>query len=171
MPLESSTSNTPSFSDIHWPVWMLRPHEHIGGGLVTDRYGIRRIDLVDKSISFPMRRLAIKAMKDYKVYPLRKAIWNFKDLLSSGQLHFIDYEGKIYNYTKSVFHPLVYRKILSKKYTNTTTIFKVKGINSFFEVAGKLNLEAMYAGIINIDRGYLLYEVTKDKLKDTRKKI
>lgn len=118
-----------------------------------------------------MRRLAIKAMKDYKVYPLRKAIWSFKDLLASKQLHFIDYRGKIYNYTKSVFHPLVYRKILSRKYTNTTTIFKVKGIPSFFEISGKLNLQAEYAGIISIDRGYLLYEVTKDKLKDTKKKI
>jgi hypothetical protein len=45
-----------------------------------------------------MRRVAIKKLTDYKVYPLRKAIWNFKDLLASKMLHFIDFEGNIYNY-------------------------------------------------------------------------
>ena len=103
MPSENLTNSTPSFSNIHWPVWIIRNHEHIGAGLITDRYGIRRIDLEDKTLSFPMRRVAIKNLKDYKVYPLRKAIWNFKDLLSSKMLHFIDFEGKIYNYKKSVF--------------------------------------------------------------------
>jgi hypothetical protein len=171
MPLGNSTNSTPSFSNIHWPVWIIRNHEHIGAGLITDRYGIRRIDLEDKTLSFPMRRVAIKNLKDYKVYPLRKAVWNFKDLLASKMLHFIDFEGKIYNYKKSVFHPLIYRKIISKKYTDTTTIFRVKGVPSFFEVAGKLNLEAEYAGLLHIDRGYLLYEVTTDKLKDTKRKI
>jgi len=171
MPSGNSTNNTQSFSSIHWPVWSIRPHDHIGGGLVTDRYGIRRIDLEDKSISFPMRRLAIKSLTDYKVYPLRKPIWSFKDLLASKMLCFIDFEGKIYNYKKSVFHPLIYRKIISRKYTNTTTIFKVKGVPTFFEIEGKLNLEATYAGILSIDRGYLLYEVTNKKLKDTKRKI
>jgi hypothetical protein len=171
MPSGNLTNNTQSFSSIHWPVWTIRPHDYIGGGLVTDRYGIRRIDLEDKSISFPMRRLAIKTLTDYKVYPLRKAIWNFKDLLASKMLCFIDFKGRIYNYKKSVFHPLIYRKIIFKKYTDTTTIFKVKDIAAFFEVAGKLNLEAEYAGLLHIDRGYLLYEVTTEKLKDTKRKI
>jgi hypothetical protein len=171
MPLANSTSSTQNFSNIHWPVWVIRPHEHIGEGLITDRQGIRRIDLADKSMPFPKRRLAIKVLKDYKVYPLRKAIWNFKDLLASKILDFIDFEGKIYHYTKSVYHPLVYKKIIYKKYTDTTTIFKVKGVNSFFEIAGKLNLAAEYAGLLHIDRGYLLYEVTTEKLKDTKRKI
>lgn len=171
MPSENSISNTQSFSSIHWPVWGIRTHEHIGEGLVTDRYGIRRIDFKDKSIPFPKRRLLIKELKDYKVYPLRKAIWSFKDLLASKMLHFIDFEGRIYHYKKKVFHPLIYRKIESKKYTDTTTIFKVKGVPSFFEVAGKLNLEAIYAGVLYIDRGYMLYEVTNQKLKDTKRKI
>jgi len=168
MPSENLTNSTPSFSNIHWPVWIIR---HIGAGLITDRYGVRRIDLEDKTLSFPMRRVAIKKLKDYKVYPLRKAIWNFKDLLACKMLHFIDFKGKIYNYKKSVFHPLVYRKIISKKYTDTTTIFRVKGVPAFFEIAGKLNLEAEYAGLLHIDRGYLLYEVTTEKLKDTKRKI
>ena len=171
MPLESSTNSTQSFSNIHWPIWLIRPHEFIGGGLITDRYGIRRLDLVDKTLSFPMRRIAIKSLKDYKVYPLRRAIWSFKDLLASKMLHFIDFEGKVYNYKKSTYHPLVYKKIISKKYTDTTTIFKVKDVNAFFEVAGILNYEAEYAGLLKIDRGYLLYEVTNTKLKDSKRKI
>jgi len=130
MPLVNSINSTQNFSNIHWPVWVIRPHEHIGEGLITDRHGIRRIDLADKSMPFPKRRLAIKVLKDYKVYPLRKAIWNFKDLLASKILDFIDFEGKIYHYTKSV-----------------------------------------YAGLLHIDKGYLLYEVTTEKLKDTKRKI
>jgi len=118
-----------------------------------------------------MRRIAIKSLKDYKVYPLRRAIWSFKDLLASKMLHFIDFEGRVYNYNKSTYHPLVYKKIISKKYTDTTTIFKVKDVNAFFEVAGILNYEAEYVGLLKIDRGYLLYEVTNTKLKDSKRKI
>jgi len=171
MPSGNLTNSTRSFFSIHWPVWAIRPHEFIGGGLIHDRYGIRRIDLEDKSTSFPMRRLAIKDLKDYKVYPLRKAIWNFKDILTTKTLCFIDFDGYIYNYSKSTFHPLIYREITTRKYTSTTTIFRVKGIPSPFEVAGKLNPQAMFAGVLKIDRGYLLYEVTTEKLKDTTRKI
>ena len=171
MPLESSTSNIQSFSDIHWPVWTIRPHEYISEGLIKDSSGIRRLDLEDKSWPFPVRRLKAKTFKDYKVYPLKKAIWNFKDLLQSSSLCFIDYSGKVYYYKKTTFVPLVYRKIISRKYTNTTTVFRVEGINSAFEVRGKLNLEATHAGLLVIDRGYLLYEVTNQKLKDSKRKL
>ena len=171
MPSGSSTNNTRNFSDIHWPVWGIRSHEHIGQGLITDRHGIRRLDSEDKSMPFPLRRLAIASMKDYKVYPLRKALWNFKDLLKSGSLCFIDYSGKVYYYEKKTFYPLVYRKIRDRRYTNTTTIFTVEDVNSVFEVKGKLNHEALYAGILVIDKGYLLYEVANEKLKDSKRKI
>lgn len=171
MPSGSSTNNIQSFSDIHWPVWGIRPHESISRGLITDSSGIRRLDLEDKTWDFPVRRLRAKTMKDYKVYPLRKALWNFKDLLNSGFLCFVDYSGRVYYYEKKTFYPLVYRKILSRKYTNTTTVFKIENINSVFEVRGKLNPEAKYAGLLVIDRGYLLYEVTNKKLKDSKRKI
>lgn len=171
MPSANSTNNTQSFSNIHWPVWTIRSHEYISKGLIKDGAGIRRLDLEDKTWEFPVRRLKAKTMKDYKVYPLKKAVWNFKDLLQSGSLCFVDYSGKIYYYEKKTFYPLVYRKILSRKYTDTATIFKVEGINSAFEVKGKLNLEAGYAGLLVIDRGYLLYEVTNQKLKDSKRKI
>jgi len=65
----------------------------------------------------------------------------------------------------------VYKKILERKYSTNTTIFKLKDINPLFEVRGLLNAEATYAGILEIGRGYLLYEVTNTKLKNTRRKI
>ena len=102
---------------------------------------------------------------------MKKPIWSLKDLVKSGLLTFVDYEGKINNYKKQKFYPLVYRKILSRKYTENTTIFKIEDINSVFEVKGKLNLKAEYAGLLRIDRGYLLYEVTNEKLKDSKRKI
>jgi hypothetical protein len=171
MPSVSSTNNTQSFYSIHWPVWGIRSHEYISKGLIKDRAGIRRLDLEDKSDSFPIRRLKAQKLSAYKVYPLKKSIWNFKDLLKSGMLCFVDYNGKVYKYQKSKFYPLVYKKITSRRYTNTTTIFNIKGINSVFEVNGKLNLEAEYAGLINIGRGYLLYEVTNKLLKTSKRKI
>ena len=78
---------------------------------------------------------------------------------------------KIYKYKKTTFYPLVYKEIVEKWYTDNSTIFKIRGINSPFEVRGKLNLEAKYAGVLRIDKGYLLYEVTNTKLKDSRRKI
>ncbi len=171
MPSESLKNSTPNFSSIHWPVWIIRPHESIMGGLITDRRGIRRIDLPDKVDPFPVRRLQLKKLKDYPVYPLKRTIWSLKDLLSSGQLCFIDYNGIIYKYKKQTFYPLIYREILERKYTDNSTIFKLKNINTPFEVFGQLNLEAKFAGVLKIDRGYLLYEVTNKKLKDTRRKI
>jgi len=78
---------------------------------------------------------------------------------------------KFINIKKTTFYPLVYKEITKRWYTDNSTVFKVKGINSPFEVRGKLNLKAKYAGILSIDKGYLLYEVTNTKLKDSRRKI
>lgn len=157
--------------DIHWPVWAIRSHELISGGLITDAKGIRRLDLADKAEPFPQRRLMAKEMKDYKLYPLKKAIWNFKDLILSGSNKFIDYEGRLFNYKKTTFYPLIYRKVIWRKYTENSTIFGLEDINSPFEIKGKLNLRAIYAGVLKVRRGYLLYEMTNEKLKDSRRKL
>jgi hypothetical protein len=171
MPLESLKSNTPNFSSVHWPIWVVRPHESISRGLVTDKRGIRRIDLPDDEAEFTVRRLHAKNLKDYPLYPLGKIIWSLKDLLASGHLCFIDMKGKIYKYKKTTFYPLVYKEIISRKATSNSTIFTLKGVHHPFEVKGKLNLHAKYAGVIKIDKSYLLYEVTNEKLKDSRRKI
>lgn len=171
MPLENSKNNTLSFFDIHWPVWTLRPYELISGGLITDNRGTKRLDLEDKTLPFPQRRLIAEEMEDYKLYPLKKAIWNFKDLLLSGSNSFIDYEGNIYKYQKSKYYPLIYRKVIWRKYTENTTIFGLDKVNTPFEIKGKLNLRAIYAGVLKVGRGYLLYEMTNEKLKDTRRML
>jgi hypothetical protein len=171
MPSVNLTSNILSFSNIHWPVWSIRAHESIAGGLVTDAKGVRRLDLLDKSEPFPMRRIKAKHLKDYKLYPLRKPIWNVRDLVTSGSLTFIDYDGKVFNYKKTTFYPLVYKKIISKKYTENSTVFKVEDIHTVFEVKGKLNLEGEYAGILIVNKGYLFYELSKTKKKDTKRKV
>ena len=171
MPLENSKNNTLSFFDIHWPIWSIRHHEIISGGLITDDKGTRRLDLEDKKDPFTQRRLIAKEMKDYKLYPLKKAIWNFKDLILSGSNKFIDYEGRLFNYKKTKFYPLIYRKVIWRKYTSNSTIFGLEDINSPFEIKGKLNLRAIYAGVLKVGRGYLLYEMTNEKLKDTRRKL
>ena len=168
MPSASLKNNTPNFSNIHWPVWIIRPHDSIAGGLITDKRGIRRIDLLEDDSEFTVRRLHAKNLKDYPLYPLTKAIWSLKDLLSSGHLCFIDYEGKIYKYKKTTFYPLVYKEILERWYTDNSTVFLLKGVNSPFEVRGRLNLHAKYAGVLKIDKGYLLYEVTNIKLMGRR---
>lgn len=169
--MENSTNNILSFFDIHWPVWIIRPHDIISGGLITDDKGTRILDLPDKSIPFAQRRLIARGNEDYRLYPLRTAIWNFKDLLKSGCNKFIDYEGKIFTYKKKRFYPLVYRAIIWRKYTDNTTIFGLKNINSPFEVKGRLNIEALYAGVLKVNRGYLLYELTNEKLPDSKRKL
>jgi len=63
MPSVSLTSNILNFSNIHWPVWSIRAHNSIAGGLVTDAKGVRRLDLVDKSEPFPIRRIKAKKFK------------------------------------------------------------------------------------------------------------
>jgi len=171
MLLENLTNNIQSFSKIHWPVWKIRQHYSISGGLVTDKSGIRILDLSDKTLPFPIRRLKLEKQKEYSIYPLRKPVWSLKDLLLEKILYFIDYEGHIYHHKKTTYYPLVYKKILERKYSTNTTIFKLKDINPLFEVRGLLNAEATYAGILEIGRGYLLYEVTNTKLKNTRRKI
>jgi hypothetical protein len=169
--LENSINSIQSFYKIHWPVWKIRQHYSINGGLVTDSSGKRILDLLDKTLPFPIRRLKLTEQKEYSVYPLRKPIWSLKDLLVEKILCFIDYEGNIYHHKKTTYYPLIYKKILERKYSTNTTIFKLKDINPIFEIRGLLNAEATYAGILEIGRGYLLYEVTNTKLKDTKRKI
>ena len=141
MPSESLKNNTPNFSSIHWPVWIIRPHESISGGLITDKRGIRRLDLKENptNAEFPVRRLQAKGLTDYPVYPLKKAIWSLKDLLSSGHLCFIDFEGKIYKYKKNDKE----RKLIAKKgkmkylkYFNSTLVAEFI-INKTYDIKKK----------------------------------
>jgi len=166
--LENSKNSTLNLSNISWPIFIIRKHEWISEGKIKDNYGIRQLDDLSAEGNLGQRRLRILENK----YPLKKALYNIKDLITtkSTERTFIDSKGKIFTLTKKKYYPLLYRKIVRKDLIEDVgTIFYLAGINNPFETRGELNPEVKYVGVLKIFKGYLLYEFSKEWKKNSRR--
>lgn len=120
-----------------------------------------------------LRRLRIS--KEY-IYPLDKAIPNLQILLKYANHTFIDTYGKVFTYKKgSKFYKLTYEKIIRVvEYHDGegSALVYAQGINYPFTVSYyPFVLYDAYIGLIHYKGGYIYYEVSKEKKKDTRIKI
>jgi hypothetical protein len=86
--------------------------------------------------------------------------------------HFMDSNGKIFEYTLTKFVPLIYYKI--KKFVEIPTGYYIElyGVHCRFYLNRVPKLEEHYAGLLKVDnRGYVLYELTDKHKPTTRRKI
>lgn len=105
------------------------------------------------------RRLQLQA-QGVPLYKLTHAIFFIADMLklSVGATWFIDSLGKIFEYKKTKKVPLIYKPI--KKIIPVLTggaVLEVEGISHRFKTLYMPRLEERYAGLLKINRGYLLY--------------
>lgn len=172
-------SNTLSWSDIIFPLFPLGLgiegfYEEDKVLFVKDHTGYRILD--DKNLSgdsLGERRLHLKA-ETKQIYPLKRKIDTFIDLVKYSKVYkyYIDVEGRQFKYNKTRFAKLLYRPILFSKFVEGKgTVFTVKGVNSWFEVNYLLHPEARWAGLLKIDRTWLLYDLSFEKKQDSRRKI
>lgn len=119
------------------------------------------------------RRLALKDKT--KLYKFSKTINTVIDLIKCKHYpKFIDSNGTVFNYKKSKYVPLIYRKILSSEAVEGLGVtIGVKDIPVKFLTSGftETALLKAWAGILLIDDGYLLYEISNELKNDTRRLI
>jgi hypothetical protein len=84
---------------------------------------------------------------------------------------FIDSNGLIFKYELTKYVPLEYFKI--KRFVSNPVGYTIEvyGIHCKFYLNRVPQLEERYAGILIVDRGYVLYELTDRHKPKTRRKI
>lgn len=136
---------------------------------------MRLLDDLGQTGTLGRRRLAYEGSEQLfkkKLFKLTKPIFRFEDLLHSKlTTKYIDSNGKIFNYKKSVYHPLTYHKI--EKFVENPHGYSVsvRGMHCRFFLTKEPELEWKYAGILRIGRGFLLYEFSSVRKPDSRRMI
>lgn len=108
-----------------------------------------------------------------QLYKISKPIFNYAEFISSNLQtnKFIDSFGTVFNYTKSFSVPLTYHKIKSFIQCPTGYVLKIHNIHTLFLVSKLPDLSIHYVGLLEIGKGYVLYEFSKTKKNSTRRKI
>lgn len=164
-----------TLQEIIYPIYPLRKFDRltdING--VVKVYTIYKMYIIDDrnlpGDTLGQRRLHIKKYK----YPLRTSINNPKNLLMQGSKLgiYINESGLIFKYNKTERADLKYYKIKSiTPLPFDTTKIIVKGINTPFIMYENIPTDFKYAGVLHIKGGYILYEVTLEKKKDSWRKV
>jgi len=168
-------------TDINYPIFPIRGHYRV--------FSEHKIDFVETHLrtwildnkNLPGPTLAARRFKIQDPYPLKPAIFNLAQLLKYTETPstgiYIDTLGKIFKYKKTKRHKLVYKKVLKHWVEGTNVVFELKDISSYIHVdVGVLNKykgfdEQFYLGVIYYHGGWIFYDTSEHKKKDTWKKI
>jgi hypothetical protein len=121
----------------------------------SDKLGVRRL-----RSSYPNKAV------------LNKAVHDIPSMLKSTAKRYIDSEGTVFEYQKSLLVSLRYHKILKVEDRGVTCLVWIKGINSPFPVLRPPLAYMTWAGILyNGAHPWILYEFSEERKKDTKRKI
>ena len=115
------------------------------------------------------RRLRIPKKERYKFVG---TYFSIAQLIKSGKKLIIDNSGKLIKYNKDRRTSLIYRPIISTKLVEGEgVLIYAKGISTPFLVSAFLFKDQGYIGLLNINDGYLVYELSYERKPDTWRKI
>jgi hypothetical protein len=168
-------------SKIQWPIYPLDPKLQIVT-IEQDKFiempdeSYRLLDSSDYIGNLAQRRIQYEdsnLLFKRKLFKLKNAIFRFEALVHEAEGHsrFIDSNGRIFNYKKSIYYPLIYHKITKFVETRHGYAVEVKGFHCRFFLPREPQLDWHYAGILHIGRGSLLYDFAAHKKKDSRRMI
>jgi len=167
--LVSSRKNTRIFNAC-FPLFIL-PKE----ALIEEKDGIVFLDgqcLDDKNIESD--RLGVRRLRSPYPgrFPLTRAVHDIPSMLKSSAKKFIDSNGQIFYYEKTLVVDLKYHKITKIEDREVACLVWVKEINTPFTVLRPPLVYMKWAGILyNGNYPWLLYEFCEEKKKDTKRKI
>ena len=105
-------------------------------------------------------------------YHLKNMITTANGLMKQKTKHFIDNSGRPFTYEKIEFAQLKYLKIKKIDYKTKACLLWVHGCSFPFTIPRPPETGYTWAGILHIKNNpWLLYEYSKEKIKDTRRKI
>jgi hypothetical protein len=135
------------------------------------RYLLDDTNITDKT--YPMRRIQLKK-EGYRLYPLKKMIRDFSGILGyPSNTKFIDMNGNLFNYMKgNKFYKLKSHKITKRVFDpERGSLLYAKGVNCPILHPGRVHLLIQYMGLLEVEGGYLLYNLTAVPFSTTRRKI
>lgn len=170
-------------SDVNWPIYPLPKNTSfreynglkLAKGPTTEEWKLLDAPNLPQA-TLGLRRLNYRSaptLENYALFKLSLPIYRYSDIfqyINSTNL-FIDTSGKIIDYTRSRYVPLVYHKI--KKFIEVEggyTIY-VEDIHMPLFLNREPTLEDRYVGVLHIGRGYLLYSTEPTILPNTRRMI
>lgn len=144
---------------------------------IFQRGAYRLLDDSSKEGNLGVRRL--KYLSDEKIVPkhtlarINTPIFRYSDIFQvlNRSNKFIDSSGRIFEYNKTTFYKIKYFKITKFAEIPTGYYIDVPTIHVRFYLNRIPALEDKYAGIIEIDRGYILYELSEHYMPDRRVKL
>jgi len=169
-----------NLTEIHWPVYKLgteKPLEE-DGVLFFIRNGkeTASIEILDDK-TLPASSLAGRRLKLFsqgtKLFKLKLALFFLGDLIkiATKSMWFIDSSGNIFQYTKSKLVPLVFKRITNVVPSVGCSLIEVEDIMTRFKTLFSPLAEQKYAGLLKLDRGYILYGLYDTIHENTIRKI
>lgn len=161
-------------SDIKFPIYSLTPNfkriwEEMNVLYIETNSGVYILD--NKNLSgdtLGQRRLRIRS--DNKYIP-RKVFLTLSQMINSNNSWFIDSTGRYFKWTKSEYVKLKYHRVKEIIRSEKYCIIHLKDIIFPQRVNCRLAYAIEYVGVLHSKDGYILYEYTSDKKKDTIRKI
>ena len=157
------------FKNLDFPLFLLGSSnwELVDGLLLLDG------ELLDDK-NMPGDTLGLRRMltPHKKQYHLKEMITTANGLMKQKTKHFIDNSGRPFTYEKIEFAQLKYLKIKKIDYKTKACLLWVHGCSFPFTIPRPPETGYTWAGILHIKNNpWLLYEYSKEKLKDTRRKV
>ena len=104
-------------------------------------------------------------------YIPRKAYYNITQLIKSNNKTYIDNTGCVFTYKKTRMVPLKYYKVMDVVSTEEGCILLIKGINFKIRTSCRSAFTINYVGLLTTGKGFILYETSEVKKRDTVRKI
>lgn len=168
-------------TDINYPIFPIRGHYRVYNedGIDYVETHLRTWVLDNKNLQGGS--LASRRFKIVDPYPLKPAIFTLAQLLvyikENKHTIYIDKLGKIFKYKRTKRYELIYKKVSKYYADNQNVYFEVEDVGAAIAVDVRtLNLyeyndQELYLGLIYYNGGWLFYEATTKKKKDTWIKI
>jgi hypothetical protein len=158
-----------TIKDVEFPIYKLESSNWY------TQDGIVYLDgLVLDDTNQPGRTLGIRRMQTpfHELVELRKACTDVTGVVKQSNASYIDTLGKTFIYQKTKFFQLKYYKIKEVQRKDTFSLLWVKGINSPYIIPRPPPSNTTWVGILHL-KGlpWLLYDYSKEKLKNTRRMV
>ena len=131
-------------------------------------------DLLLDDTNMPGDTLGVRRVQTpfTELLPLRRSLINHVGLLKQSNKNFIDSKGVPFTYEKTKFCKLKYYKIRKVELKGTASLLWMHSITIPFTIPRPPEDGREWAGILHIgSTPWMLYEYSKIKLKDTRRKV
>lgn len=161
-------------SKLKWPIYPLpeyyQLHQDLVGSYVLN-YKDNKLYVDPTSIEGPSLARRRLNLADNKLLRLKSPLYSYVDIINSPHKRFIDSSGRIIRYQKTRAAKLSYYKISSFEETTVGYVINVQGLHCKFFMNRAPQLHEKYAGILHVGRGFVLYSLEAEKLKDSYRKI